>query len=85
MTARLGVTGPDGTPYGEVLDAVVWRKPPAPVPNLQAGDASLGLILERDDPPGRYRVHADVTDRVAGLTVNVERVVTAAEPNRTGR
>lgn len=82
VVAGFSLTGPDGKAYGTPTTGQVWSGPPAPARNLQLSAGSLGLVVEPHDPLGRYTLKATVTDRVAGLSLPVERAVTAVDSRR---
>lgn len=69
LTAKIGITAPDGTPYGEPLafDAL-------PIGSAAARGAvglapnSITLVIEHGEQLGRYRVELAVTDEIAVQT-----------------
>lgn len=69
LTARVNITAPDGTPYGEPLafDALPMG-PGAPRGTIGLSPASLALIVEDGEQLGRYRVELAVTDEIAVQT-----------------
>ncbi len=79
VTGIYSITSPDGTAYGEPHGGKIWAGPPAPGYNLQLSEGSLGLVVEPDEPLGRYMLKASVTDHVAGITLDVEAPVEAVE------
>lgn len=79
VTAEFSISGPDGAPYGDVMQGSLWQGPSMPDYNLQLGEGSIGFILEPEDPFGTYTLKAAITDQVAGITLQVEQAVTAAE------
>lgn len=69
LTAKVNITAPDGTPYGEPLafDALPMG-PGAPRGTIGLSPASLGLVVEDGEQLGRYRVELAVTDEIAVQT-----------------
>ena len=79
VDAAFTILAPDGSRYGEVLRGKVWEGPPPPGRNLQLSVGSVALRVEPHDPLGTYTIRAELTDRVAGTSVSVEREVLAME------
>ena len=72
VTGDIIVKKPDGTVYGEARDANVWRNLPPPGLNqLQLAVDSLGIVIEEDDPSGRYTVESTVIDHVKNTQVTL--------------
>lgn len=83
VTGEFSFVRPDGSQYGEVLRADLWRAPPPPPPhssNILLGSGSPALLVEPDDPMGAWTMRARVTDQVRGLTVDVEQQVIVETP-----
>lgn len=79
VTADYEVRKPDGSLYANVKGAEIYRgKQASPATFLMSG-SSLGLRFEPQDPLGGYTVKATVTDRVAGVSVSTEQVLTATD------
>ena len=72
------VLRPDGSVYASYREVELWNAPPPPRGSLQLGAGQMGFEIERDDPLGRYEIHADVHDRVANRRVSLVRVLTVA-------
>lgn len=69
LTARVVVTAPDGTPYGEPMEfAALPSMPPVPRDNIGLAPNSIGLVIEDDEQLGEYRIELSVTDENAGVT-----------------
>ena len=78
VTADFKMIDPLGRPWGEQKNSPVWVGQAAPQYGvLQLSTSSLGMVVENKDPLGAYRVIADVTDHVAGITLHTEQVLTA--------
>jgi len=69
LTARITITAPDGTPYGEAFefDALMGKVRTAP-DAIGLAQAGIGLMVEDGEQLGRYRIALDVTDENAGVT-----------------
>lgn len=67
VTGDIIVKKPDGTVYGEIRDANFWKKLPSPGNDLQLAVDYLGIVIEPNDPAGRYLVEAVVRDNVKGV------------------
>jgi len=83
VTGDIVVKKPDGTIYGETRDANIWRNlaPPAPGQQQLAVD-SLGIVIEDNDPSGRYTVEATVRDRVKKTQVTLSEHFDVAEQKK---
>lgn len=69
LNARLDITAPDGTPYGEPIEfAAMPPTPPVPRNNIGMTPASIGLVVEDGEQLGTYRFDLAVTDENAGVT-----------------
>ena len=69
------VLRPDGSEYASHKDGELWRnKPGPPKDGLQLGADYLGVVIEPDDPAGKYTVRATVRD------VNADRRVELQQP-----
>ena len=69
LTARVDITAPDGSPYGEPM--VFEALPPSPAPprgRLILAPASIGFQVEDGEQLGTYRVALAVTDEVSAQT-----------------
>ena len=66
------VLKPDGSVYAERKAQPLWKDPPPPAQNIQLGKAILGIRMEKDDPPGEYKVKAKVSDLNAGVSFDLE-------------
>ena len=81
VTVTYTLFKPDGTLYDEPMKSEVWiGKPPPPRNGLQLGVGSFCVVIEPEDPLGRYRMQAEVRDRVSGKTLRLERYFSAVEP-----
>jgi len=71
---------PDGTVYGSPHEAELWiGKQPPPRNLIQLSLGNLGVVIEPEDPLGRYLMQAEVRDRVSGKTLRLERHFEAVE------
>lgn len=69
LTARVTITAPDGTPYGEPMAfTALPASPPAPRNNIALAPNSIGLRIEDGEQLGEYRIDLAVTDANAGVT-----------------
>ena len=69
LEARVEITAPDGTPYGEPMTFVALPPAPAgPRDVIQLAPASIGLVIEDGEQLGLYRISLSVTDANAGTT-----------------
>lgn len=69
LTAKVNITAPDGTPYGEPMafDALPLG-PAVPIGRIGMAPGSIGLVVEDGEQLGRYRVELAVTDEIAVQT-----------------
>jgi hypothetical protein len=71
---------PDGTVYDKSQEVELWiGKQPPPKYVLQLSLGNLGIVIEPEDPLGRYRMRAEVRDRVSGKILRLERHFDAIE------
>jgi len=81
VTVTYTLFKPDGALYDEPMESETWiGKPPPPSNHLQLGVGSFCVVIEPEDPLGRYRMQAEVRDRVSGKTLRLERHFDAVEP-----
>ena len=66
------VLKPDGSLYAERNGQPLWKEQPPPAKNIQLGKAILGIRMEKNDPPGEYKVKAKVSDLNAGISFDLE-------------
>lgn len=86
VTADFSILRPDGTSYGEMPAAPIWRGPAVGDNSLRLAEAGPALIVEPEDPAGTWTLRARVTDHIRGVTVQVEsrlRVETPPAPTTT--
>lgn len=72
ITADFSILRPDGSSYGEMPGAPVWRGPAVTGQTLRLAETGPALIVEPADPAGTWTLRARVTDQVRGVTVEVE-------------
>jgi hypothetical protein len=84
VTASFEVFDPTGKSYAEHEDAPIFDFPSAPPHNLMLGQSSLGIRIEPGEPLGQYRVVVHTIDRVAGLSVMTEDMLSIAEAPLVG-
>ncbi|MDB5675564.1 MAG: hypothetical protein JWM65_2546, partial [Sphingomonas bacterium] len=84
VTARFEIFDPAGKPFGTPAGGAVWGGlPPAPG-NMQLSDSGYSLRVEDGQPLGKYRVVARTTDKVAGISLATEAILTIGEAPRVG-
>ena len=65
---------PDGSVYGETIDANFWRNlSPPPPGQLQLSVDYLGIAIEEKDPSGTYAVEAKVIDHVNDIQITLHK------------
>jgi hypothetical protein len=80
LSADYLVTDPEGKTYADQKDVDVWRgKPAPPLEVFQLSLGNMALRFEPKDPLGGYTVRIAVTDRVSGVTLRTEQVLTATD------
>ena len=82
-TVDFTVLKPDGSLYGEAKNYPLCTRK-ASVKTVQMSPEHLDIQIEPRDPLGLYTVKARVRDKLAGITLEVERrleVVVSVEPN----
>ena len=69
LTAKVNITSPDGTPYGEPLsfDALPMG-PGVPRDRIGMAPGAMALVIEDGEQLGRYRIELAVTDEIAVQT-----------------
>ena len=72
------VLRPDGTEYASFTDKDLWKNKPA-MPNgaVQLSAEHMGVVIEPEDPLGRYEIHVLVRDLNAGVTLKLSKKFTA--------
>ena len=81
LVADFAIHRPDGSVDDDHKGMAIWRRAPSDDPaKLILGDGALGFGTDSDGPFGDYRITATVTDRVAGITLTTEQVLTVAKP-----
>ena len=63
---------PDGTLYDERKAQPLWKDQAPPTTNIQLSQAVLGIRIEKDDPPGEYKIKAKVSDLNAAISFELE-------------
>lgn len=72
-TMDLVILDPAGIRYGESKGLELWVGKPAPASGKQQlGVGYLMVVIEPDDPPGRYLVKAHIVDHVSKVSVDRE-------------
>ena len=65
---------PDGSVYGDTIDANFWRNlPPPSIGQLQLAVDYLGIAIEENDPFGTYTVEAKVIDQINDITITLHK------------
>ena len=86
VTAVFKMFDPKRKPWGSQPDTPIWVGLPAPAHGiLQLSANALGMVVEDKDALGEYRVTADVTDHVAGITLHTAKVLTAVAAKQAGQ
>lgn len=82
LRMQITVYQPDGGVYSELPEMEVWTGKPAP-PNaaLGLGKQYLRLVIEPEEPLGRYRIEAKITDEVSGGQLLLTAYFTAVDAN----
>jgi len=71
---------PDGSEYGSQKDVPAWvKKPGSPKGIIQVSEASLGIVIEPNDPPGKYTVKATVRDMNSKVSLELVQAFTIDE------
>jgi len=80
VSADYLVLGPTGKTYADHKGGSVWLgKPAPPEERFQLSAENLALRFEPQDLLGDYTVKITVTDRVSGVTLRTEEVLTAID------
>lgn len=80
LVADFAIHRPDGSVDDDHKGMAIWRRAPSDDPaKLILGDGALGFGTDSEGPFGDYRITATVTDRVAGVTLTTEQVLTVAK------
>ena len=68
VTAKVLITAPDGTAYGDPLSFDIVKGPAtAPPGNIGLAAGNIGLRVEDGEQLGRYRIELTATDHNSGL------------------
>ena len=74
VTGDIIVKKPDGSVYGDTIDANFWRNlPPPSIGQLQLAVDYLGIAIEENDPFGTYTVEAKVIDQINDITITLHK------------
>lgn len=84
VVASFVVLDPAGKPYSDAAGITIFRGPPPPNGNFALGTASLGVKVETGEGLGSYTVKVETTDKVAGITLRTQQVLTVTEAPRVG-
>lgn len=80
LTADFEVDDPAGKPYVQQKSVRSWvNKPPAPAPSFTLATGYMGLVVERKDMTGPYKVRMTLTDQVSGIVLHTEETLSIAE------
>jgi len=72
------VLRPDGTEYASFTDKDLWKhKPAMPTGAVQLAAEHMGVVIEPEDPLGRYEIRVSVRDHNAGVTLTLTKKFTA--------
>ncbi len=73
VTCDFVVLKPDGSIYGEAPGMIGEIGPTEfPPEAIQLGDGRLEIIIEPEDPDGKYWVHATVTDQIRNVSLELK-------------
>jgi len=75
VEADLRLVGPEGRVRSSTPGILVFEGEAPPVGHLQLGDRGATLELAAGEPHGRYRVEAEVCDRVANRCVSLVHLI----------
>ena len=77
-SADFTILRPDGSVYESFSDRDLWKgKPAPPGGTLRLSAEYVGVIIEPDDPLGRYEVRVSVHDLNDGTTLELKQAFTA--------
>jgi len=77
-SADFTILRPDGTVYERFIDRDLWKQKPAPPDGTMRLSAEyVGVIIEPDDPLGRYEFRVLVHDLNAGTNLELRQAFTA--------
>ena len=72
VTGDIVVKKPDGSVYGDTIDANFWKNlPPPPPVQIQLAYDYLVIAIEAKDPSGTYTVEAKVIDQVNDIQLTL--------------
>jgi hypothetical protein len=63
---------PDGSLRDERKGQPLWKEQAPPAQNIQLSSAILAFRLEKNDPPGEYKVKAKLSDLNADVSIELE-------------
>ena len=72
---ELQLRRPDGSIYGGYENLELWDGPAPPEGRWEASTATLGLVVEPDDPLGTYTFEAVLRDHVARRVLKLSQTV----------
>lgn len=75
-TISFKVVKPDNKVYVDVKNRVLSNGMPPKKGTMMLSEAKLGIVFEKKDPKGSYKVVATVTDKVAKKTLKLSRAFT---------
>jgi hypothetical protein len=74
VTGDITVKKPDGSVYGDTIDANFWKNlPPPPPRQIQLAYDYLVIAIEEKDPSGTYTVEAKVIDQVSDIRITLHK------------
>ena len=77
-SADFTILRPDGSVYESLSDRDLWKQKPAPPDGtLRLSAEYIGVVIEPDDPLGRYEVQVSVHDLNAGTFLELRKTFTA--------
>ncbi|MDD5356046.1 MAG: hypothetical protein PHY56_05890, partial [Candidatus Omnitrophica bacterium] len=73
ISSDITVYAPDGSIYGELKDVKCWKDLPAPPSgDIQMSQGTMGIMIEKKDKTGRYRVEETIKDNVKQVSLSLE-------------
>ncbi|MDP0563002.1 MAG: hypothetical protein QS721_12025 [Candidatus Endonucleobacter sp. (ex Gigantidas childressi)] len=79
LVMNITVYQPDGTVFSDFTDMVVLSGIPAPNGSISAGTEYIKIIIESDEPLGKYKIDTEVIDKVSNNSMMLTSHFTAVE------
>ena len=82
MLMQVTITQPDGEIYAKLPVTEMWFGKPRPGDGkLEVGSNVMQIVIENEDPLGKYRIDTKVMDKMSGKKLLLTSHFTAIEPN----